>query len=130
MRLHGEDQTHGICSVPVLPSRWVSVTSEFICKLLSQTIKTASSGGDHLKPGFASTNMRTLREIAIEICVDWQPPYFAAVPYLQAMLSLSNADDNYGADDGRTVVNYFLANAKTWRGETARRIKAELKSML
>jgi len=74
--------------------------------------------------------MRTLREIAIEICVDWQPPYFAAVPYLQAMLSLSNADDNYGADDGRTVVNYFLANAKTWRGETARRIKAELKSML
>jgi len=46
------------------------------------------------------------------------------------MLSLSNADDNYGADDGRTVVNYFLANAKTWRGETARRIKAELKSML
>ena len=77
-----------------------------------------------------NTTMRTLREIAIEICVDWQPPYFAAVPYLHAMLSLSNADDNYGADDGRTVVNYFLANAKTWRGETARRIKAELKSML
>jgi len=28
------------------------------------------------------------------------------------------------------IVRYFLSNATTWRGETARRIKAELKQML
>jgi len=39
-------------------------------------------------------------------------------------------DENYGMDRGEDVVRYFLSNAKTWRGETARRIKAELKSML
>jgi len=27
-------------------------------------------------------------------------------------------------------VRYFLSNATTWRGDTARRIKAELKEML
>jgi len=74
--------------------------------------------------------MRTLREIAIEICVDWQPPYFGAIPYLQAMLTMHAVDENYGMDRGEDVVRYFLSNAKTWRGETARRIKAELKSML
>jgi hypothetical protein len=36
----------------------------------------------------------------------------------------------YGADDARGIVMYFLANAGTWRGENARRIKAELKGML
>ena len=32
--------------------------------------------------------------------------------------------------DGRSIVLYFLANAQQWRGPDARRIKAELKSML
>jgi hypothetical protein len=46
------------------------------------------------------------------------------------MRSLDSVRDAYGADDGRTVVLYFLSNASTWRGETAKRIKAELKAML
>ena len=33
-------------------------------------------------------------------------------------------------DDGGSIVLYFLSNATTWRGEDARRIKAELKSLL
>ena len=74
--------------------------------------------------------MRTIREIAREIRKYWESPYFGAVPYLQAMHSLEGIDDAYGADSARSVVAYFLANAKTWRGEDARRIKAELNAML
>jgi hypothetical protein len=46
------------------------------------------------------------------------------------MQTLNSVNDNYGMDSGRSIVNYFLANAGTWRGETARRVKAELKAMV
>lgn len=55
---------------------------------------------------------------------------YAARPYLQAMYSLDSLSDMYGADNGRSIVAYFLSNASSWRGETARRIKAELNGML
>ena len=73
---------------------------------------------------------RPLATIAREIRADWQRPYFGAVPYLNAMASLSSVNDRYIYDDGRTIVRYFLANASAWRGEVARRIKAELKAMI
>ena len=73
---------------------------------------------------------RPLSEIAMEIYKDWKKPYFGAVPYLNAMFTLMSINDPYYLDSGVSVVRYFLNNAKTWRGETARRIKAELKSML
>ena len=38
-------------------------------------------------------------------------------------------NDNYGVDSGKSIVLYFLSNASTWRGETAKRIKKELKSL-
>jgi hypothetical protein len=59
-----------------------------------------------------------------------EKPYFGAVPYLRAMHSLRDVTDAYGYDDGRSIVMYFLANANTWRGDTARRVKAELKDLL
>jgi hypothetical protein len=74
--------------------------------------------------------MRSLSEISQEIKKNWQKPYFGAVPYLNAMTTLDKITDNYGADSGKSVVRYFLANAQTWRGETARRIKKELNVML
>jgi hypothetical protein len=74
--------------------------------------------------------MRTLREIASEISKDWHKPYFGAVPYLQAMQSLQGINDAYGYDSGKSIVLYFLSNATSWRGDNARRIKAELKGML
>jgi hypothetical protein len=46
------------------------------------------------------------------------------------MHSLSTIHDTYYYDDASDVVRYFLANATTWKGETARAIKAELKAML
>ena len=73
---------------------------------------------------------RSLSSIAREIRADWKKPYFGAVPYLDAMLSLNSIRDDYYYDSGRSIVVYFLANANTYRGETAKRIKLELKSIL
>ena len=75
------------------------------------------------------TNARTLKEIANEIAADWKKPHFGAVPYLDAMKTLDSINDNYFFDSGKSVVLYFLANAGTWKGETARRIKKELKKL-
>ena len=75
-------------------------------------------------------NARPLHAIAVEIRSDWAKPYFGAVPYLNAMASLDTIADTYYYDTADSVVRYFLANANTWRGEVARRIKAELKAML
>jgi len=74
--------------------------------------------------------MRPIYLIATDIRTDWKKPYFGAVPYIGAMLALDKITDNYGADPGDMVVRYFLSNSATWRGETARRLKAELKAML
>lgn len=77
-----------------------------------------------------STPQRSLSTIAAEIRADWKNVYFGAVPYLNAMRSLDKVTDNYGADDGESIVRYFLSNASSWRGETAKRVKAELKKMV
>lgn len=73
---------------------------------------------------------RAIFEIAREIQRTWPSPYFGAVPYIEAMLQLVKITDNYGFDRGADIVRYFLANASTYRGEDARRIKAELKAIL
>ena len=73
---------------------------------------------------------RPIYEIATEIRETWRPVWFGAVPYLRAMHDLETINDRYGEESGRTIVSYFLSNAKTWRGEDARRIKAEVKEMV
>lgn len=77
-----------------------------------------------------STQTRPLSVIAREIKADWTKPYFGAVPYLAAMATLNSIDDKYINDSADDIVLYFLSNAKTWRGETAKRVKAELKAMV
>lgn len=74
--------------------------------------------------------MRTLQAIAYEVRRDWKKVNYAAEPYLQAMATLQSVKDPYYYDSGKSVVLYFLSNAGSWRGETARRIKPELKSMV
>ena len=74
--------------------------------------------------------MRMLRDIAKEIKQDWKNVSVYARPYLDAMEGLSTVNENYIAEDGRTIVLYFLANAGSWRGEVARRVKQELKKMV
>lgn len=92
----------------------------------------------------AAALTRPLDEIAREIQADWasctpgtydpltgisvgQHP---AHPYLITMFRLHGVTDlstPYFEDKAAYVVSYFLSNATGWRGETARRIKAELK---
>lgn len=78
----------------------------------------------------AMGDTRPLNVIAQEITKSWPNPSYSAEPYLAAMRSLGKVTDNYGADSGESIVVYFLANASGWRGETARRVKAELKAMV
>lgn len=73
---------------------------------------------------------RKLREIAKEIVATWKTPHYAAVPYVDAMAELDTIDDRYGFDSGKSVVLYFLSNAGSWRGEDAKRIKAELRELV
>jgi len=72
---------------------------------------------------------RPIYVIAQEIRADWTEPYYGAVPYIAAMYQLNSVNDCYGVESATSIIQYFLVNAKTWRGETARRIKSELKEM-
>lgn len=75
--------------------------------------------------------VRPLYEIASEIKQNWVSWRKSdAEPYISAMSDLSSIDDNYMFDSAKSIVLYFLANAQSWRGEAARRIKAELKAMV
>ena len=77
-----------------------------------------------------STNHPPLNSYARVIVNDWDKVSPYAEPYLDAMFTLKDINDEYIFDSGRSVVGYFLANARTWRGETARRVKLELNHIL
>ena len=104
--------------------------------LRSRIIRLAAVRPDlrsHLLPLIATQDKvaaRPLHEIAREIRRDWKPVDYSAKPYLEAMGDLSNIDDKYGEDDGKYIVNYFLSNSGKWRGDVAKRVKAELKQMV
>lgn len=72
---------------------------------------------------------RPLYEIAAEIRKTWTKVSPYADEYLRAMERLNSINDYYYFDTAKSVVLYFLSNAQGWRGEDARRIKAELKEM-
>jgi hypothetical protein len=78
--------------------------------------------------------MRLLSEIAKEIETVWgqsgKGVNYAARPYLDAMKQLDSVDGRYYEDTGKSVVQYFLVNARSFTGERAREIKAELKAMI
>jgi len=76
------------------------------------------------------TTTRTLNEIARDIQRHWTRVTYSAAPYLSAMKELQSIDDLYVHDSGREIVLRFLANVMSWRGEHARRIKAELKHLV
>ena len=77
---------------------------------------------------------RPLSEIAAEIKADYarqgKPVYFAAVPYVDAMLHLDSLRDRFFEDSADTVVLYALENLTYWRGEVATRVKTELRAAL
>lgn len=73
---------------------------------------------------------RNISEIARDIRKAWPNPYFAAKPYLEAMLTLTTIDSKYGYDSARITITYFLSNASSFRGAEARALKAELKAII
>jgi hypothetical protein len=73
---------------------------------------------------------RPIYEIAADVRRTWPKVNYAAKPYLDAMLDLDSIDDKYFMDDARDIVLRFIGNAGAWRGDDARRIKAELRAML
>jgi hypothetical protein len=75
-------------------------------------------------------NKLSIAQIAHLVNQDWKNVYFGAVPYLEAMRTMISIDEDYGLDTGKSVVMYFLSNAQTWRGETARAVKLELNKRL
>jgi hypothetical protein len=82
------------------------------------------------------TPARPLYEIAREIRKDWKAQTKngrvpePAEAYLGPMETLNSVDDNYICDRGSMIVAYFLGNATSWKGETAKRIKKELNAMI
>ena len=86
------------------------------------------------------TEKRTFSAIAAEVLNLWKTKYGkdlpwslkCSLPYLEAMIACETTDKNaqYYAETVESVVVYFLANITNWRGDDAKRIKAELKSML
>lgn len=80
------------------------------------------------------TTKRPIMVIATEIEAIWSKQgkgvNYAAKPYLDAMHRLNPIKDSVGYDDGRDVVLRFLGNATSFRGDDARRLKAELRDIL
>jgi hypothetical protein len=74
----------------------------------------------------AEISNMNLSEVARVVRDDWKNVYFGAVPYLDAMSTMDSIKDNFLADKGTHIVNYFLGNAQTWRGPVARIVKKEL----
>lgn len=80
-------------------------------------------------PVNAAAQKRPLSKIAEDIQENWTKPYFGAEPYIEAMSRLTLITDPYFDDSAESVVRRFLVNAGSWRGETARSVKAELRAM-
>lgn len=84
----------------------------------------------------ANTNQQTLdipnnlSQIALLIRKDWRKVNYAAEPYLSAMSRLNTIEDHDWNDSGKSIVNYFLINAASWKGEVARAVKAKLREMI
>lgn len=86
-----------------------------------------------------TTTTRPIYEIASEIFDDIRAQYAGkpdpawlnyAKPYLVPMLELDDINGTYYYDSASSVVMYALANLQQWKGDNARRIKAELNAML
>lgn len=55
---------------------------------------------------------------------------FGAEPYLEALDTMDDIGDMYGADRGSSIVAYALSNLSSYKGPVAREVKAELKRRL
>jgi hypothetical protein len=75
------------------------------------------------------SNTSTPADVVRTIRADWRNPYFGAVPYLEALEGLASWDARFGVESARSLAPYLLNNLKTWRGDVARSVKAQLKEV-
>lgn len=73
---------------------------------------------------------RPLNEIAEEIHKLWTTAHRTAVTYIEEMKRVKSLGDKRGVLTGRDICLYFLSYAQPWKGEDARRVKAELRAIL
>jgi hypothetical protein len=76
-----------------------------------------------------TTTARPLYQICDEIRKDWRPMPDYAKAHFRAIECATSINEMYGCDSVKSEVCYFLSSASTWKGEVARRIKAELKKL-
>ena len=74
--------------------------------------------------------LRLVSDVAADIRKAWPKVNYAAKAYLEAMETMSTMDKPYYEDSAQSVILYFLSNASTFRGEDAKRLKAELKELV
>jgi len=106
--------------------------TEDITNALAAAKKFLSSGvvSESREINEAKEAPRKISVIAREIKKYWPKPYYAAKPYLDAMMDINTTDDMVLNETGKDIVTRFLGNASTWRGPDAKRIKDELKAMV
>lgn len=75
-----------------------------------------------------SKQHRPIYQIAADILRTWPKVHYTARPYLDAMRCLATKHDKYGYDDAEGIVLRFLTNAGSFRGEEAKKLKAELRA--
>jgi hypothetical protein len=75
---------------------------------------------------------KTLSQLSSIVYQDWKKVNFAAAPYLSAFSMFHTLDlgEQVGYDSAKSVVLYFLSNSGSWRGDTAKIVKTELKRRL
>jgi len=74
-------------------------------------------------------SMLSISEIAVKIA-EYSKIHPTAEPYWNAMLSIETLNDTYGQDSARSIVLYFLANARSMTGDFMRAAKKELNDRL
>ena len=73
---------------------------------------------------------RDLSTIARDVRKHWKRIPYSARPYVDALASIRTVQDIYINESSASVVRGFLDNAATWRGEDAKRVKAEVRAMV
>jgi hypothetical protein len=109
----------------------VDARGEEIDRGYMPSMKVGATVGDML--GAKVSRRRSLREIASEALacesLKGNTRIYAAA-YLEPMTTLESIHDTYIYDSAKSIVMYALSNLSAWRGDDARRIKAELKEHL
>ncbi len=73
---------------------------------------------------------RPLYEIANEIRENWANVSIYAAPYIDAFGTADQITEIYIIGDHHSSILGFMCNCGGWRGEVARKVKKELRSIL